>query len=131
LGRRQVVRHRILIPAFGGSNPPAPAILLRASQDLPRYMRRSRMPSEALAKEGWSSMHYVYLIRSPEYPSERYVGLCTDLKRRLRQHNAGESAHTSKFKPWELVTYIAFSDAEKAQYLKQGSGHAFANKRLW
>ena len=25
MGRRQVVRHRILVPAFGGSNPPAPA----------------------------------------------------------------------------------------------------------
>ena len=25
LGRRQVVRQRILIPSFGGSNPPAPA----------------------------------------------------------------------------------------------------------
>jgi hypothetical protein len=25
LGRSQVVRHRILIPAYGGSNPPAPA----------------------------------------------------------------------------------------------------------
>jgi hypothetical protein len=26
LGCRQVVRHRILVPAFGGSNPPTPAI---------------------------------------------------------------------------------------------------------
>jgi hypothetical protein len=27
LGRRQAVRHRILIPAFGGSIPPVPASL--------------------------------------------------------------------------------------------------------
>ena len=26
VGRRQAVRHRILVPALGGSNPPAPAI---------------------------------------------------------------------------------------------------------
>jgi putative endonuclease len=80
-------------------------------------------------------MHYVYLIQSSSKPSERYVGLCTDLKKRLRQHNAGESPHRSKFVPWQLVTYVAFSNPTKAQafelYLKQGSGHAFANKRLW
>jgi hypothetical protein len=33
------------------------------------------------------------------------------------------------------VTYIAFSDEQKARmfelYLKSGSGHAFAKKRLW
>jgi putative endonuclease len=80
-------------------------------------------------------LQYVYLIRSISAPSERYVGRCASLKKRLQQHNSGESSHTAKFVPWELVTYIAFSDSAKAQsfelYLKQGSGHAFANKRLW
>jgi hypothetical protein len=32
VGRRQVVRQRILIPSCGGSNPPAPAIPLRRSR---------------------------------------------------------------------------------------------------
>ena len=93
------------------------------------------MPSEALAEEGRCRMHYVYLLRSLSAKTKRYVGLCSDLKTRLRQHNAGQSPHTSKFVPWELVTYIAFSDRTKAQafeaYLKHGSGHAFANRRLW
>jgi hypothetical protein len=34
-----------------------------------------------------------------------------------------------------LITYLAFSDKELAlsfeRYLKGGSGHAFANHRLW
>ena len=51
------------------------------------------------------------------------------------EHNAGKSSHTSKYVPWKLVTYIAFSDDQKAEaferYLKSGSGHAFAKKRLW
>jgi putative endonuclease len=33
------------------------------------------------------------------------------------------------------VTYVAFSDEQQAgmfeRYLKSGSGHAFAKKRLW
>ncbi len=40
-----------------------------------------------------------------------------------------------QYTPWKLVTYIAFSDERKAEtferYLKSGSGHAFAKKRLW
>ncbi|TPJ07189.1 GIY-YIG nuclease family protein [Mesorhizobium sp. B2-7-3] len=67
--------------------------------------------------------------------SERYVGITSDLKRRIAEHNTGKSTHTSKFLPWRIVTYVAFSDQAKAasfkRYLKSGSGHAFANKRLW
>ena len=80
-------------------------------------------------------MRYVYLLESETFDEQRYVGVTSDLKRRLADHNAGKSSHTSKFAPWRLVTYLAFSDDQKAEtfecYLKSGSGHAFARKRLW
>jgi predicted GIY-YIG superfamily endonuclease len=80
-------------------------------------------------------MTYVYLLQSVDHPEQRYVGMTDDLKARLAKHNEGGSPHTSKFKPWRLVTYVGFQDASKAadfeQYLKSGSGHAFANKHLW
>ncbi len=80
-------------------------------------------------------MRYVYLLQSESFIDQRYVGITSDLKQRLADHNAGKSPHTSKYVPWKLVTYIAFSDVQKAEtferYLKSGSGHAFARKRLW
>jgi predicted GIY-YIG superfamily endonuclease len=39
-----------------------------------------------------------------------YVGITDDLRARLTKHNAGEVSHTSKYKPWQLKTYIAFSN---------------------
>jgi predicted GIY-YIG superfamily endonuclease len=78
---------------------------------------------------------YVYLIQSTNFPDQRYTGMTKDLKARLAKHNEGGSPHTSKYKPWKLVAYIAFQDREKAaefeQYLKSGSGRAFANRHLW
>ena len=80
-------------------------------------------------------MYYVYLLESLSEQNQRYVGVTADLKQRLHEHNSGRSIHTSKFKPWRLATYIAFTDRTKAEaferYLKSGSGHAFAKKRLW
>ncbi|MGZ5924114.1 MAG: GIY-YIG nuclease family protein [Rhizomicrobium sp.] len=79
-------------------------------------------------------MKYVYLLESVDHPEESYVGLTDDLRMRLSAHNAGQSPHTARFKPWRLVTYIAFSDESKAvafeRYLKSASGRAFARKRL-
>ena len=80
-------------------------------------------------------MRYVYLLQSKSAICQRYVGVTSDLKQRLAEHNAGKSPHTSKYLPWKLVTYVALSDEQKAEtferYLKSGSGHAFARKRLW
>jgi predicted GIY-YIG superfamily endonuclease len=68
------------------------------------------------------------------FSDREYVGATADLKRRMADHNAGKSAHTSKFIPWELVWYSAFPDKYKAlgfeKYLKSHSGRAFAKKRL-
>jgi predicted GIY-YIG superfamily endonuclease len=80
-------------------------------------------------------MWYIYLHESEAFKGERYVGVTSDLRRRLVEHNSGKSPYTSKFKPWRIATYISFSDEKKAasfeRYLKSGSGYAFASKRLW
>ena len=80
-------------------------------------------------------MYYVYLLRSDSHPGQTYVGYTTDLPARLEAHNGGGSPHTSKFRPWSLVTYLAFSTKGRAlafeTYLKSHSGKAFASKRLW
>jgi predicted GIY-YIG superfamily endonuclease len=78
---------------------------------------------------------YVYLLQSAARPEQTYIGVTNDVERRLNEHNSGQSIHTNKFKPWKLVVHVAFSDHEKAdafeQYLKTGSGRAFAGKRFW
>jgi predicted GIY-YIG superfamily endonuclease len=78
-------------------------------------------------------MKYVYILESLD--SEHfYIGIADDLRARLTKHNAGEVTHTSKYRPWRIKTYVAFSDEKQAfafeSYLKSGSGRAFAKKRL-
>ena len=80
-------------------------------------------------------MKYVYLLQSLSHPEQRYTGLTADVSKRLDAHNAGQSPHTSKYKPWQLVGYMAFAADDKAvafeRYLKSGSGRAFANNHFW
>jgi predicted GIY-YIG superfamily endonuclease len=81
------------------------------------------------------TMHYVYLLRSDSDPYQTYIGLTDKIDARLKKHNEGGSPHTAKYKPWKLVTYVAFSTRDQAaefeSYLKSGSGRAFAKKHLW
>lgn len=80
-------------------------------------------------------MKYVYLLRSESNPAQTYVGSTVDFQQRLKQHNAGQSPHTSRFAPWKPVVVLRFDDDAKAEqferYLKSGSGYAFAKRHFW
>ena len=74
-------------------------------------------------------MTYVYLLQSIPFPNESYVGMTTDLKSRLRAHNAGASIHTSKYKPWALIAYVAFADEHRADSLPIRAGLSSGSER--
>jgi len=79
-------------------------------------------------------MHSVYILQSETNIDQYYVGLASDVETRLKQHNAGKSKHTNKYRPWRIVSTHWFEDHKKAvefeRYLKSGSGRAFAKRRL-
>jgi putative endonuclease len=79
------------------------------------------------------AMKYVYILESLN-GEHFYVGIADDVHARLIKHNAGGVPHTSKFRPWRVRTYVAFTEERLAiafeKYLKSGSGRAFAKKRL-
>jgi predicted GIY-YIG superfamily endonuclease len=77
---------------------------------------------------------YAYVLESCSKPGEFYRGHTSDLKQRLADHNAGHCPHTTKLRTWKIKFYAAFETLELAQqfedYLKSGSGHAFAKRHL-
>ena len=79
-------------------------------------------------------MYYVYLLESVANSRHHYAGFTEDLRQRLLEHNGGKLPSTAPYRPWQLKTYLAFSSKKQAltfeKYLKSGSGHAFADKRL-
>lgn len=79
-------------------------------------------------------MHYVYFRRSLSRPTKTYVGMTAHVDSRLAVHNAGSVPSTARFRPWELIGYVAVREEETAihleRYFKTGSGHAFWHKRF-
>lgn len=76
----------------------------------------------------------VYVLRSLTIPERHYVGLTSDLSRRLAWHNAGWNVHTARDRPWRVVVSLEFDDGAAARrferYLKSGSGRAFAKRHF-
>jgi putative endonuclease len=77
---------------------------------------------------------FVYILRSTTDPNRHYVGLTSDVERRLEWHNTGPSGVTIHHRPWCLVISAEFADATIAgrfeRYLKTGSGRAFAKRHF-
>ena len=73
-------------------------------------------------------VHYVYILVSESDPDRHDTGLTCNLGRRLKAHNAGQVAHTSKHRPWRIKVAIAFRSHPKAtgfeRYLKTHSKRA-------
>lgn len=89
----------------------------------------------ATAQSTWvRQVNTVYLIASESSPEEYYIGITSDLEKRLAAHNAGRSRHTSKFMPWQVVVTLTFADPGRAlefeKYLKSHSGRAFLNRHF-
>ena len=79
-------------------------------------------------------LKFVFVLRSASAPARHYVGLACDVAARLEAHNAGQSPHTAKHKPWRLIVSLEFADQNTAaqfeKYLKPGSGRAFAKRHF-
>ncbi|MCZ6688837.1 MAG: GIY-YIG nuclease family protein [Planctomycetota bacterium] len=80
-------------------------------------------------------MKTVYLPESTSHPHRHYTGITSDLRKRIRDHNSGQSPHTSKWRPWKIVLALTFADEAQAyafeRYLKSGPGRAFAGRHFW
>ena len=76
---------------------------------------------------------FVYILKS-ERDCRPYFGLTSDVARRLETHNSGDNSATAPYRPWRLDVVVQFPDEARAvrfeQYLKSGSGHAFAQRHL-
>lgn len=82
-------------------------------------------------------MHYLYVLYNLNSRAKRkwYIGITSDLRKRIAQHHNKQSTWTSKFGPWQLVYYEAYlsqSDAElREKRLKHhGKGVLELKKRL-
>lgn len=103
------------------------------------------IPSRGTMRRSFGAMHgrpsflkdfmfYTYILQSINFPEQMYIGYTNNIKSRLERHNNGFCEHTSKFKPWKIISFICFENSSKAvafeKYLKSHSGKSFLKKRL-
>lgn len=78
-------------------------------------------------------MYYVYILQCAD--GKKYVGFTHNFLQRMSSHRQGEVKFTKSRLPFEVVTVIGLTNHTKAiqleDYLKTGSGRAFASKHFF
>ena len=77
-------------------------------------------------------MYYVYVLKSSK--GRLYVGYTSDLKRRIAEHNAGQSQYTRN-DTWELIYYEAYRSEHDARdrerkYKQYGQSYRRLKERI-
>jgi len=76
-------------------------------------------------------MYYVYVL---ENGANRYIGRTNNLRKRVREHNAGQNFSTKSPTNWKLIYYEAhlnFDDAKRREgYFKTSVGRRSLNRML-
>lgn len=59
-------------------------------------------------------MYYTYILISKNY-QKTYTGYTSNLKERLKLHNAGEVNGSRRYKPYEIVYWEGFDTPDEAK----------------
>jgi len=60
---------------------------------------------------------FVYVLYS-DRTGKRYIGYATDLKKRLKEHNAGGVKSTKSGLPWQVIAYKEYSSRSEARWVE-------------
>ncbi|MGX1929605.1 GIY-YIG nuclease family protein [Flagellimonas sp. 2504JD4-2] len=80
-----------------------------------------------------SEMFYVYVLYSSRF-DRYYIGMTTNLEKRLAEHNNGKTQSTKPYVPWEIVWREDYETRESARirekYLKSAAGRRWRKQNI-
>ena len=74
---------------------------------------------------------YVYLLLSHELQGTAYIGMTSNLRRRLRQHNAADNAGYTRGRKWHLLAVRMFLDRPSAAMVERQLKAYYHGKGNW
>jgi len=78
-------------------------------------------------------LYYIYVLYSDKF-DRFYVGLSSDIQRRLKNHNFGHVKSTKAYLPWRIVHFETFETRIEARnrekHLKSAAGRRWRKNNL-